>query len=320
MKTMIEKETRPTHASQDVSSPVAEPARDTLSVAVVVASLGRPDLINAMIERMASQTVQPQLLLFSTVSPGDLPEDFVERDGVKAIFGPKGLTRQRNAALDHIGQSCDIVLFYDDDYVPSLHAVENVARFFAAHPDVLGATGLVLADGINREGISQEDARRIVAERDAEGAYPNDVVRELQGLYGCNMAYRLSGISGIRFDERLRLYGWQEDLDFAGAVGKRGKVVRTYAFSGVHMGAKHGRARGVPLGYAQIINPLYLVAKGTLPLPFALGLMTRNFLANHGKAFFPEPWVDRLGRARGNWIGILDAIRGRLTPERIEDL
>ena len=292
----------------------------TLSVAVIIASLGRPDLLNGMIERMEAQTVAPGLLLFSTVSPQDLPEDFVETERVKAIFGPKGLTRQRNAAIDYVGDSHDIILFYDDDFVPSLQAVENTARFFAAHPDVVGATGDVLADGINTTGISREDACRIVAERDARGDYPTGILAERYGLYGCNMAYRTAAIGDIRFDERLRLYGWQEDIDFAAALLGRGRIVKTLAFAGVHQGSKHGRTPGLRLGYAQVINPLYLVRKGTMRRNYAIKLIARNMLANHLRSFSPEPWVDRFGRAKGNWVGLLDAMRGRLTPERIEEL
>jgi len=320
MKVMAAKDIGHGEVSGAVEPQAKTRAQESLSVAVVIASLGRPDLLNCMIKRMAAQSVPPKLLLFSTVTPQDLPEDFVETEHVKAIFAPKGLTRQRNAALDLIGESCDIVLFYDDDFVPSLHAIENVSRFFAAHPDVVGATGHVLADGIKTEGISREDARKIVAARDAQGGYPDDIVCECDGLYGCNMAYRTSAVRDIRFDERLRLYGWQEDVDFAGALKGRGKIVWTRAFAGVHQGSKHGRTPGIRLGYAQIINPLYLVGKGTMPLGFALKLMSRNVLANHGKILFPEPWVDRLGRTKGNWIGLFDAVRGRLTPERIEEL
>jgi len=320
MKVMAEKDAGQGEFPESLAPLAQTQAVEALSVAVVIASLGRPDLLNCMIGRMAAQTVPPKLLLFSTVSPQDLPEDFVETDHVKAIYGLKGLTRQRNAALDHIGETCDIVLFYDDDFVPSLRAVENVARFFAAHPEVVGATGHVLADGIKTRGIEREEARQIVAAHDAKGAHPNEIIRECDGLYGCNMAYRTAAIRDIRFDERLRLYGWQEDVDFAGALKCRGKIVWTHAFAGVHQGSKHGRTPGVRLGYAQIINPLYLVAKGTMPLSFALKLMVKNFLANHGKMVMPEPWIDRLGRAKGNWIGLLDAARGRLTPERIEEL
>lgn len=293
---------------------------ERLSVAVVVASLGRPDLINAIIARMRRQTVEPDVLLFSSVSAADLPENFVENEKVKAVFGQKGLTRQRNAALDYLGDRYDIIMFYDDDFVPSSFSVENAAKFFSTYPEVVGATGYVLADGINTAGIGMEEAERIVAEHDERNDYPNVILGEGRGLYGCNMAFRSSAIGDTRFDERLRLYAWQEDIDFAAALLPRGKIVWTPSFSGVHLGVKHGRTPGLRLGYSQVVNPLYLAAKGTMSLGYALNLVTRNMLANHFKVFRPEPWVDRKGRAIGNWKGLFDALRGRLTPERIEEL
>lgn len=293
---------------------------DRLSVAVVIASLGRPDLLDGMIARMERQTVRPDILLFSCVSASDLPLGFEETDDVKAVLGPKGLTRQRNTALDYLGDRYDVVLFYDDDFVPSRLSVENVAHFFASFPDVVGATGDVLADGIKTSGIDALTAKQITDAHDDGGSFPNVILGESIGLYGCNMAYRSSAIGDTRFDERLRLYGWQEDVDFAQAMSSRGRIVKTPAFAGVHMGAKHGRQPGLKLGYSQMVNPLYLVAKGTLPISRALILMGRNFLANHVRILAPEPWVDRMGRAKGNWVGIFDALRGRLTPERIEKL
>ncbi|MDE2562175.1 MAG: glycosyltransferase family 2 protein [Sphingomonadales bacterium] len=291
-----------------------------MTVAVVIASLGRPDLLSTLIERMESQSVRPDILLFSTVSTDDLPEGFAETDWIKSIQGPKGLTRQRNAALEYLGERYDVIVFYDDDFVPSLFGVENVRRFFGSHPDVAGATGLVLADGINGPGIDAAEALGIVAAHDAQAA-PGDAIKaDLVGLYGCNMAYRTSAIAGARFDERLRLYGWQEDIDFAMQLRQRGRIVRTDAFAGVHRGVKHGRTPGLRLGYSQVINPLYLAAKGTMPLAFAFRLLARNVIANHVRMLCPEPWVDRKGRARGNWTALFDVARGRLTPERIEQL
>lgn len=301
-----------------VQSEPAAPAR--LSVAVIVASLGRADLINRMIQRMAAQTRQPDLLLFSTIVPADLPEDFTANDHVQAVFGPKGLPAQRNTALDHIGDRYDLVVFYDDDFVPSLHSIENVETFFRTNPDVAGATGHVLADGIKTAGIGDEEAVRIVAQHDRAQVYSGKIMRTVAGLYGCNMAYRVAAIGAVRFDERLRLYGWQEDIDFSAQLRSCGQIVATDAFAGVHQGVKHGRTSGLRLGYSQVINPLYLVRKGTMTPRYALRLMLGNVLMNHARMLMPEPWVDRMGRARGNWIGLFDALRGRLTPERIETL
>lgn len=291
-----------------------------LTVAVVIASLGRPELIQQMCDLMARQTRQPDLLLFSVVSEADIPENFVAGPGCQVVMGPKSLTKQRNTALNALADRYDIIVFYDDDFIPSAGSIAAIEQFFRSHPDVAGASGIVVADGINTAGICFDEAKAILEEFEARNFAPNCVVVTLDGLYGCNMAYRVAAIGDTRFDERLPLYGWQEDIDFAASLRDRGRIVRTLAFAGVHQGVKHGRTSGVRLGYSQIINPSYLVAKGTMRLRFALRLMLGNLVANHVKIFKPEPWVDRAGRVKGNWIGLLDLIRGRLTPERIEDL
>lgn len=274
-----------------------------LSVAVVIASLGRPELIRQMCNLMARQTRQPDILMFSVVSETDIPADFVAGAGCEVVMGPKSLTKQRNTALNALGDKYDVIVFYDDDFVPATGSIAAIEKFFRSHPDVAGASGIVVADGINTAGISFEEASAILEKFEARNFAPNCVVMPLDGLYGCNMAYRSAAIGETRFDERLPLYGWQEDIDFAASLRNRGRIVRTLAFAGVHQGVKHGRTSGVKLGYSQIINPSYLVAKGTMRPRFAMRLMLGNFAANHARFFKPEPWIDRAGRMKGNWIG-----------------
>jgi len=297
---------------------VSEDSR--LSVAVVIASLGRPELLQQMCDLMDAQTRRPDMLLFSVVSESDVPEGFAQGETRNVIMGPKGLTCQRNNAINWLDNKYDIILFYDDDFVPSKKAVEGVEKFFRTHPDVVGASGRVVADGINGPGYSLDQALGLLKKHEEKDFFPNCIVASLHGLYGCNMAYRAAAIEDIRFDERLKLYAWQEDIDFAGALKRKGRLVRTFAFAGVHQGVKFGRTPGLRLGYSQIINPAYLARKGTMRKSFACKLIIRNFFANHLKSLSPEPWTDRWGRAKGNWIGLGDLLRGRLTPERIEDL
>jgi len=297
-----------------------ESLQKELSVAVVVASLGRPELVEQMMNLMSAQTCAPDLLLFSVVSDADIPASFHDSATIRAIRAPKGLCAQRNAAIEYLGGEYDIILFYDDDFIPAKTSIANVRAFFAAHDDVVGATGNVIADGINSRGISLQQAAQILAEHERNDFTPNCIVSSLFGLYGCNMAYRSNAIGESRFDERLKLYAWQEDIDFAASLQGRGRIVKTFAFAGVHQGVKSGRTSGVRLGYSQVINPAYLARKGTMRGLFAAKLIIRNVFANHFKAFRPEPWVDRAGRVKGNWIGLFDLLRGRLTPERIEAL
>jgi hypothetical protein len=267
-----------------------------------------------------SQTLPPARVILSVVSPADLPDGVWSMAGVEALMGPKGLPTQRNTALRHLNGDADIIAFFDDDYVPSRFCIEQIARFFQSQPEVAGANGYLIDDGINSAGIEVVDADRLIADYDAAHVPRLDVLGPLEGLYGCNMAYRAAATQGIWFDERLKLYGWQEDIDFAAQVGLRGRIVKTNAFAGVHLGVKGARTSGVRLGYSQVVNPIYLNRKGTMGTRFAARILLRNVIANHVRVLRPEPWVDRMGRARGNWLGLFDVMRGRLTPERIEVL
>jgi GT2 family glycosyltransferase len=123
-----------------------------------------------------------------------------------------------------------------------------------------------------------------------------------------------------RFDEKLPLYGWLEDVDFSLRLGQRGRIVKAMAAQGVHLGIKKGRQSGRRLGYSQIANPIYLSRKGVFPWRRALRLMSRNIAANLLRLPHPEPYIDRFGRASGNIKAFGDLLTGRLTPERILEL
>lgn len=293
---------------------------DRLTVGIVIASLGRPEFLGSLMRDLAGQSRQADHIVLSVTSTSDVPVQWQPGANTQVIMGSKGSCVQRNRGIDALVSTCDLIFFCDDDYVPSRFAVERIISLFMAHPDIAGATGHLIADGVNSPGISIGEARSMLDHYDSTGAPPSEPYRDLAGLYGCNMVFRTAAIKNIRFDERLRLYGWQEDIDFAMRVRPQGRIVKTFAFAGVHCGVKAGRSRGIRIGYSQIVNPVYLVRKGTMNWRYAVKIVSRNLSANHLRAFRAEPWVDRLGRVRGNWIGVTDVLRGKITPERVETL
>lgn len=108
------------------------------------------------------------------------------------------------------------------------------------------------------------------------------------------MAFRAEAAATVRFDEKLPLYGWLEDADFAAWVP--GVLGRTNAFYGVHCGVKHGRdANARRFGYSQVSNPAYLWRKGSLPAGRALSLALRAIAANTAKPCAPR----KAGREHG---------------------
>lgn len=287
-----------------------------LKIAVVVASLGRPVEVRQLLDRLRLQTLKPSLVVLSVTKTSDIPEQL--EDDVRVLMGTPGSSVQRNRGIDiALADEADVVIFFDDDYVPTIGAVELFCRVLHDNPDVVGVNGTVIADGIHGPGIDFDDALALVQAREACDEDSGAIWGELDGLYGCNMAFRASAIGHHRFDERLPLYAWQEDIDFSRQVRSTGRLVRTRAGSGVHRGVKRARTSGFVFGWAQIVNPVYLVRKGTMPLGFALNLMARNFAANHLRLLAPEPWVDRRGRARGNWAGVASVLRGRTDPSEL---
>jgi GT2 family glycosyltransferase len=288
----------------------------SVKVTVIVASVNRGEEIGQLLGLLARQTLLPAKIILSVERDADLPPGLDPQ--VQVVMGPKGLTAQRNRGLAAVQGEADAVVFYDDDFLPVPTALEGIARLFAEHPDIAGATGL-LRDGVKHGGMSYEAAMEVVdAYRGTTGAACT--MTPVDELYGCNMAFRVTAAQDLRFDEKLPLYAWQEDVDFAGQLMRKGRVVKTDAFAGVHRGVNKGRSPGLALGFSQMVNPAYLVRKGTMRPKKAAVLMLRNLIANHVRAFNPEPFIDRLGRVRGNWLGLWHILCGKADPMAIFSL
>lgn len=283
-------------------------------IAVVVATLGRPDIVTATLNHLLeTQALKPAAVIVSCVVREDAGEA-ANLPAVTVVTGPPGLAAQRNAALAALPTGIEVVVFFDDDFVADADWLAAAARTFRDDPQVVAFTGRVLADGIKGPGLSFHEAVRIVEAPDRSADWSRI---EPFSPYGCNMAFRLSAISGLKFDERLVLYGWLEDRDFGATLAKRGgRLIKCASACGVHMGVKSGRVAGDRLGYSQVVNPIYMLSKGTMTVGQVAGQLFRNISSNVAGAVRPEPFIDRRGRLRGNLRGFADVLRGRLDPER----
>lgn len=283
-------------------------------VAVAIATRGRPEIVTATLTHLLqTQTLKPDAVIVSCVTTEDAG-GAAKLPGVRLVTGPSGLPAQRNTALAALGGQSDVIVFFDDDFLADPDWLAAAAQTFRDEPEVVGFTGSLDADGILGPGLSFDQALRILVET----TLPDEPLRiEPFSPYGCNMAFRTSAIGSITFDERLVLYGWQEDRDFGGALAKRGgALIKSARARGVHMGVKTGRVAGDRLGYSQVVNPIYLLCKGTTTPRQAIGQIFRNVAINLARAARPEPFIDRRGRLRGNILGFVDVLRGRIEPER----
>ena len=309
-----------------------------LRTGLIIATKGRPEVLGRLLAHLGAQSVPPTRIVVSATGPEDIAAadaaatQTLADTPVEIIFGAAGLTAQRNRALLAIRDDVDIVTFLDDDFIPSRFWIERLQNVMAARPDIVSASGLVLADGAGFGGIDWADGLALVEARDREpdpASFADSTVRSGIGPYGCNMIFRAAAIRNMQFDERLVLYGWLEDLDFSFRTAGAGwnsrvrwnSMIWTDYLWGVHLGTRTGRVPGVRFGYSQVANSWYLMLKGVLPPYYAARNILRSCIGNAvGYLRGGDPWRDRRGLLAGNLLALKDVMLGRGRPERAAEL
>jgi GT2 family glycosyltransferase len=290
-----------------------------MKITVIIATFGRQDVLDRMLSFLERQRRLPDAVIVSAPDESHIGRRDSAAFPLSFTFGARGSCAQRNKAIDAALGQTDVITFFDDDFLPSTDYLQVLERALGAHPDWAVLRGEAIADGAMGAGFPFEEGLATLQEEEEHRALrpPEERFADHVGGYGCNMSIRAACVGETRFDERLPLYGWQEDIDFTSRLGAKGRVIGMNTLYGVHLGTKSGRVSGVRFGYSQLINPIYLVRKGTMPASFALNLIWRNIAANTVKSLWPEPYIDRRGRLKGNLLAALDLARGRIEPEQI---
>lgn len=306
------------HRQETASLPLGYGRR----VAVGIPTAGRRDTLSETLKQLAAQQRLPDRVILCPAVPNDVDSLVLSAlpFATEVVAAPsKGSASQRNAILA-AAFDIDIIVFLDDDFFPAVNYLTNVETLFANTNDIVLATGKLIEDGIHGPGLGIDYSRRKLAETPLPPV--DGALLPYYGVYGCNMAVRLSTARAhsITFDERLPLYSWQEDIDFSRQMAPFGRIIQAESLTGIHLGVKSARGSGVRLGYSQIANPAYLIRKGTMSIRFGARTVLKNLAANLLRSFRPEPHVDRIGRLRGNLMALADFLRGTLRPERVLEL
>jgi hypothetical protein len=106
---------KPVRTLQEISSSGDCP---TPRIAVLVATLGRPDVVTATLNYLLkTQILKPAAVIVSCAVREDVAKLPI-CPGVTVVTGPPGLAAQRNRALVALPTGIDVVVFFDDDFVP----------------------------------------------------------------------------------------------------------------------------------------------------------------------------------------------------------
>ncbi|WP_375422742.1 glycosyltransferase family 2 protein [uncultured Friedmanniella sp.] len=295
-----------------------DPSRTVLRAAIVLASAGRPALLGEALRSCAGQQGVDFQLVVSVPDEASLPADPHTLEGVRVVSGTRGLAAQRNAALAVLND-VDVVAFFDDDAVLRPDYLAQALRFFERHPEIVGLTGRVLLDGAVSGEVPRDVADDALSASAAEA--PAGRWRSARELYGCNFVVRVDRAPDLRFDSRLPLYSWLEDHDFARRLMRVGPLAKVEDCVIVHRAAASGgRQSHTRLGYSQVMNPVYLNRKGSFPLWLAVDQIYLRVAKNLALSVAGPSSTWRRERLRGNMMAAGDALRGRITPERITEL
>lgn len=280
--------------------------QETMSVSLIVATIGRTEALDHLLSSIASQSFQGIEVIIVDQNPDDRIKAVIEKwqPCLCCIHArsPRGLSIARNAGIQLA--SGTILGFPDDDcwYPPSL--LFQVSSWFDQHPD----HGFLC-------GSAQDERGRQVASRWPRCSVAVNRASVLRACASASFFIRKAALDGVGgFDERLGLgaatpFQSGEDSDLALrclARGRKGwfeKQLHVYhPHKGASAGSSAARAFAYGMGFGCLLrmhgySPHTLLYHVLRPLG---GMVKCVLLVQPARAQFY--WGSALGRMRGYLI------------------
>lgn len=293
----------------------------TFFLSVIIASKGRSNVLQGTIDCLMKQTLMPQEIIVAVTGEEDYLPALLAIPRVRLIISPAGSSVQRNRAIAELHPDSTITAFLDDDVELEDAYLAKVCEFMEAHPDVAGFSGDPVLDKPRWGQMEREEARQIIQDTVLESRPP----REWRELFGCNMTVRSAAVRRERFDERLVLYAYLEDRDYAARIARYGRIMSYTPAKLIHFGSRGGRVSEKVMGYAMTMNSTYLFQKGVLNFKeytrLGPGVVAANLAGALGMRNIGRPDIlsreTRRLRLLGNVLAIKDIICYGIQPERV---
>jgi glycosyltransferase involved in cell wall biosynthesis len=212
---------------------------------IVICTFDRPLMLDIVLASVAAQTLAPDEVLVVDGSPGQESREralgWVHRLPLRYVrTHPPGLTRQRNAALEHAAR--DVICFVDDDSVLDPRYLEAVMRVFDHDP--AQTIGVVVGRVVEPDAVSHSSRLRrrlllaaqrlFLLPRPGPGTLQSsgfqtlphhlEEGRDVACVSGGAMSFRRSSLAGLAFDEKLAGAGEMEDVDIARQLAGKTRI------------------------------------------------------------------------------------------------
>ena len=111
-------------------------------VVIGIASAGRAPILAETVRHMATSLQPPADEILVCTPTAEDALGLPEFDNLRLFVGPRGSCAQRNALIDAAGEA-DVIVFFDDDFVPAFNFLDKTVALFASNAEVAIATGNV---------------------------------------------------------------------------------------------------------------------------------------------------------------------------------
>lgn len=291
------------------------------SVACVIATKDRPELLRRLLWSLKAQSYKPvQIVIVDSSKNSDekITQEFLDLPVKYMIHQPPSGTAQRNAGVEAVDQGIEFVGIVDDDAVLEANALEAMMNFWEeANEDVGGASFNLLNHPQTYASVLKS---RAITEKLGFYSKNNGKVLSsgfhtligtvkrttwVQWLPSTFVIWRKRVFDDYKFDEWFSGYSYLEDLDFSYRVGKEYKLAIVADARFYHYPAPGGRGSGYRFGIREVLNRVYFVRKyeELSRLKCYLALKVRMLISI--SMFIKERKFSFLQRTAGNVVGII---------------
>ena len=270
-----------------------------MKFSLIICTYMRPKPLLQLLQSVKEQTLYPNEILIidgSTDSETELTLKENHFDNLHYYLVPnehRGLTKQRNFGIDHIGLNMEVICFLDDDTVLDKNYFEQLINTYKVYPEAFGVGGYINNEtkyefvGENYQpksnefyfdGWKRKDGSRFILRKkmglvsDSPPGFsplfshgrsvgflpPSGKIYEVEQFMGGVSSFRKVVFETFQFSTYFEGYGLYEDADFTLRVAKKGQLYLNTAATLKHYHNPSGRPNQYQYGKMVVRNGWYV--------------------------------------------------------------
>jgi GT2 family glycosyltransferase len=270
-----------------------------MKFSLIICTYMRPKPLLQLLQSVKEQSLNPDEILIVDGSTNNetqlvLEENYFENLSYFLVSDEhRGLTKQRNFGIAHVGANMEVVCFLDDDTVLEKDYFEELINTFKQDITVTGVGGVAINENnwkpilanknynkkkfFSLDGFVYKEGQRNVVRNYlglqsnlAPGKMPNyshgrtcgfplnNKIYEVDLLIGMSMSFRKKVVDHIKFSSYFEGYGLYEDADFSIRALQFGKNVINTKVQLSHFHNPSGRPNQYQYGKMVVRNGWYV--------------------------------------------------------------